>query len=267
MFDLGAMYRDFIADEQPTRADKLQGLLANQGQMPAIPQGGMNPQEFIQSPQMQPNSPLQQAQMYGGMLDAGYNATEAGGMMGLLNPQQGGQMFSQGYESPKDQIDAVNALRNPYVKAMTAPRKAMNNYNDAVDIVGSSDWGASGEMLSGSDSVALVKKYLKQVLPDESVMGDDIRTLLDSQGTTEQMKSLVNRFLGESGTISKVGVSEIMKSMATMAQSASSQRDLTRAQYETEAGQYKLPTTFMGERINIKENPLSFELWKKSQGY
>ena len=73
---------------EPTREQKLQGLLANVGQEPQIGAGGMDPQAYVSNPQMAPNSPVAQAQMYGGMLDAGYNAQEAGSMMGMLSPQQ-----------------------------------------------------------------------------------------------------------------------------------------------------------------------------------
>jgi len=168
-------------------------------------------------------------------------------------------------KSSEDQLTAVNKLRSPYVKAMTAPRKAMNNYNDAVDLVKDAEF-AKNDMLTGAESVALTKKYLKQVLPDESVMGDDIATLLSSQGIPEYMKSFLQSIVG-SGTMSKTGASELMKAMATMAKSASGQRDLLREQYSLEAEQYGLPTTFMGERVELQADPMSFEAWKKSEGY
>ena len=253
---------------QPTREEELADLLGVRGQAQSGPmQPGNSPQMLGGSGYLGgQQSPVDQAKLYSGMLGAGYNNQETESMMGMLNPDPSAQMFSPGFESPKDQIDAVNALRNPYTKAMTAPRKAINNFNDAVDIVGEAEF-KNNDMLTGAESVALVKKYLKQVLPDESVMGDDIQTLLSSQGVSEQYKSVVNRFLGDSGTISRQGAQEIMKTMATMAQSGGVQRDQLRGQYTTEAGQYQLPTTFMGERVDIKQNPLSFEAWKKTQGY
>ena len=208
-----------------------------------------------------------------GAQQAGYSPQQA---MGLLQPEQRQQTQQQDFNKLMLQervksggLEAVNRLRAPYEKAVAAPRKAMNNYNDAVDLMTDAEFRKSSsgvEMLSGAESVALTKKYLKQILPDESVMGDDIQTLLSSQGVTEQMKSFLNR-IWESGTVSKTGATEIMKAMSTMAQSESVKRDRARTQYTTEAEQYQLPTTFMGERIKLKENPLGFEAWKKSKGY
>lgn len=255
---LGVLSRAF-EDDPLTREQQTRGILDAYRQEPAIPQGGIDPQAYQQGQQYQPRAQTDQAGLLNSLLGAGNNQQEAMGMMGMMNPQQA-QMLD-----PVAQLEAVNKLRSPYTKAMASPRKSIYNYNDAVDIVGNSQF--KNNMLSGAESVALVKKYLKQVLPDESVMGDDIQTLLSSQGVSEQYKSVVNRFLGDSGTVSREGAQEIMRTMATMASSGGAERDLLRTQFTDEAGQYQLPTTFMGARADIKQNPLSKAAWMKSKGY
>ena len=227
------------------QAQRGRAALLDIQQEPAIPQGGIDPAQYVGSEAYQPQYQQAPAEAYRSLLEAGYDDTQASKMMDLLQPQQA-QQFSPMYKTAADELEAVNKLRTPYEKRIAAPRKAINNYNDAVDIVKNAEWSnPESPMLTGAESVALTKKYLKQVLPDESVMGDDIQTLLNSQGVSEQAKSLINRFLGDSGTISKEGASEIMRAMATMAQSGGVDRDLLRGQFTKEAQQYQVPTTFM----------------------
>lgn len=279
MIDLGAIYRDFFqrpaledemrdlfgnlvtttgsftsAVEFDKNGDPINQMLTNQAPRQQL-EGGLLSQDMGPAAQAMARVKLMEAynpQQVESILSPYTQLSQSQGDLKnrMLLQQQKQQMEMQQGITPIETLEAVNKLRTPYTKEMAPHRKALTNYNDAVDLVQKSDF--KNGMLTGAESVALVKKYLKQVLPDESVMGDDIATLLSSQGVPEYMRSFLSRITA-SGTVSNTGAAEIMAAMGTMAESASKNRDRIRAQFEDEAGQYKLPTTFMGERIKRKQ--------------
>ena len=82
---------DLAADrERKERAKRGANAMLEAQQMPAIPQGGISPEEFIGGESYQPayQTNVGQANSYRGLLDAGYDDTQAKTMIGLLAPQQ-----------------------------------------------------------------------------------------------------------------------------------------------------------------------------------
>ena len=77
----------FLSD----RARQGQEVLSQAQSMPAIPEGGISADEFVNNDYYQPriNTPGAGVNTYRGLLDSGYSPQESSGMMGLLQPQSG----------------------------------------------------------------------------------------------------------------------------------------------------------------------------------
>lgn len=206
-----------------------------------------------------------QTQLMGDAMGAGLSQGQA---MGLLQPtqneeskQQDMQKYMLGEQikqknrkelSTKERLTAENSLRDRYIKQRAPSKTSIKYYNKGADLYSKAKF--NGDKLSGTDSLTLARYYLKQTLPDESVMSDDIGNLTFSQGVPEYVQGWLARLFGD-GSMSKDAAEEILQTMHTGAQFEVDKADEARSQYSQEAEDYGLSTRFLGERQEARPLP------------
>lgn len=221
---LGDIYKSF----QPTREEKATGLLGQYGQMPEIPQGGISPEEF-QGRQYTPQGgtgflgsdqgTAAQFELLSGLLGAGYAPSEAGGLLATMKTPSRFGAFKTQSEALKEE----RAFEKQFKADVKPFRQKIQYYNDTAAL------GKDINKWSGTDDFIAIRNLLKQSLPDESVMGDDISNLKFSQGVPEAFRTWIASMMGKGG-LSTTGRMELMSTMRRNANEAIINRDIVRTQ-------------------------------------
>lgn len=159
-----------------------------------------------------PTDPIAQMNFRQSMMNAGIPSTEIGSR---LNIAQG----VGPYEDRPQMMQAERQMRQEAGKALSPFQQAIQYYNEAAQIK-----GGDVTRWTGTDDFSAVRKFLKQSLPDESVMGDDINNLKFSQGVPEYIKSWISSLMGEGG-LSEAGRRELLATMKNEADTRAARRD------------------------------------------
>ena len=134
------------------------------------------------------------------------------------------------YESAIQQRKAEADLRGEATKQLAPFQQAIQYYNDTVQIKGGdiTKW-------TGVDDFIAMRNLLKQSLPNESVMGDDLATLrLASGGLPGWAASLIARLTG-TGEQGEEARRDLLISMENTARTRSQRRDEIRDWREQQA--------------------------------
>jgi len=154
------------------------------------------------------------------------------------------------YADPTDMQAAAKSMRGETMKALSPFQQAIQYYNEAVQIKGGdvTKW-------TGTDDFAAIRKFIKQSLPNESVMGDDINNLKFSQGVPEYVKGWIQSLMGKGG-LSKTGRRELLATMENEARTRMARRDEIRGFWEQQAQGANLdPESVMMPAQNVMPLP------------
>ena len=207
----------------PTREEMGQQLLMD-AQQEYIPQGGVSPEQYVnQQMPMQYQTPQGQAELYQGLLGAGYTDQQAKTQIGLLSPDQTG---FQGFENKNQFLTAEDRASKTARTELAPTRAAINYWNQTAQIR-----GGDVEKWTGADDFKAMRNFLKQSLPNESVMGDDLANLrLASGGLPGWAQAWIARLQGK-GEQGLQARKDLLTSMKETADVRAGERDILRDYY------------------------------------
>ena len=123
------------------------------------------------------------------------------------------------YADKPAMLQAEKSMRGETSKVLAPFQQAIQYYNEAAQIK-----GGDVEKWTGTDDFAAIRKFIKQSLPNESVMGDDMNNLKFSQGVPEYVKSWIQSLMGK-GALSVEGRQALLMTMENEARTRAARRD------------------------------------------
>ncbi len=125
-----------------------------------------------------------------GMLGTGYNPQQIQSVMAPAMAQENNYL---GFENRNQYLTAERGLRAEAQKNLAPVKESVQYYNETAAIR-----GGDVNKWSGADDFRAMRNFLKQSLPNESVMGDDLANLrLASGGLPGWAQAWVARLLGK----------------------------------------------------------------------
>lgn len=266
--------------EQQARKAKLMGLLDDSSQPVQPQQGGLlstnpmqspvmsNPMQSPVSPQAQPQQvPAQMQNMFsnlspmekqiaGNMIQSG----DTQGVYKLLADKQEqanvAGMRVGDFEDSGAQDVAIQRLSTGYNKQVAPHEQAIDYYNQSANLAKQS--GGTDKM-TGTDDFILLRNFIKQSLPAESVMSDDqITAKLAAGGYPGQIQQFWAQLTGE-GQQGVEARKQILSTMENVAKTRVQYRNKVKAMYSNRSKQMKIePDMFM-----LPFDPLTD--WRTSQ--
>ncbi len=193
----------------PTREEMGQQLLMD-AQQEYIPQGGVSPEQYVnQQMPMQYQTPQGQAELYQGLLGAGYTDQEAKSQIGLLSPTPAESL------SLKDLTQAQKDIMGSHETRIKATRSSLERFNEATDLI-QNRGGFEG--MSGEDDTSLITFFAQMQRPGEAMNEGDVAQILASAGLGDMVNAYTKLLKGE-GRLSDPQRARIYNAMESMAQS------------------------------------------------
>jgi len=175
-------------------------------------------------------------------------------MMEQLKQSNISKLRKGDFKDQKDRLGALNQVGDDYKKDIAPFRQSIQYYNDSASLATK----AGGvDSMTGTDDFIIMRNLLKQSLPNESVMGDDLATLKLAAGGMPGWASALIAQLSGGGMQGIQARKEILTTMKNLAETRSGERDEIRQQYIdlTDSVDGLDSSNFMLEAQNIKPLP------------
>lgn len=148
------------------------------------------------------------------------------------------------FKDRKEQLDANRSFASDFKKDVAPFRAKQQFYSDTLGFGNIQDW-------SGTDDFIAIRNLIKQSLPNESVMGDDIANMKFSQGVPESIRTWIASLTGEGG-LSVPGRKQLLDTMFVNATEGKKFSDELRANFQGQADQVNgLNTDFLLKPIPL----------------
>jgi len=105
---------------------------------------------------------------------------------------QGGPLDTGPFENIKDQLGAFKSIRGEFDKTNASNKKRRDTFGTVTDLV---RLRGGWDKLQGADDTLLAKSFANMVLPNESVMGDDMELINQQGGFAGLSKNMVAKLV------------------------------------------------------------------------